>query len=555
MISKSKITILAAAYVRMSSSKQEASPDQQREEVAKLAEKHGYQIIREYFDSGISGDATEKRTDFLRMRDDAAKGDFEIVLAWDSSRIGRFDSLEGGYWLYPFVQAGVTFETVRDGRIGLDSFTSRIMFSVSAESNNKYLRDLAHNSVRGRIPRLKRGCWTGARPPFGYKIGADGRLEIDPETAPTVRRLFDLYASGKSLQEIVDILRADKEPSPGNTPWARAAVRRILKNEAYIGLFKYGSSRRGKYAHVSPDGPETAKTKTFGPRREPVFRLENAHPAIVTAEVFQEVQLRLVENRKHTTPSKKAKRSYVFAGGLLKCGACGTGMSGIRAKDRAQYICSRYQTEGSQHCNRYVVKEDDMTTFLFRKLRDVFAVDQHRAALAERIRAKLTARTQEAPKDKEAAALRRRLTSLAKKVEKGAERLLEAPSDLIDVLSDKLRQYRADRDEVAERLSSIENANQAPDVDVEAVIDRAMGELSQLDESFPRATTEAQQAIIRSFVDHIDLWFQRVPIRKGQFRCDVERGIVYLKPGLSSSLLVAKQGHSCSFPGPAGEAV
>ena len=50
--------IPAVSCIRMSSDKQDASPEQQREEIAKLAERGGYHIIREYFDDSISGDAT-----------------------------------------------------------------------------------------------------------------------------------------------------------------------------------------------------------------------------------------------------------------------------------------------------------------------------------------------------------------------------------------------------------------------------------------------------------------------------------------------------------------
>jgi len=53
--------INAVAYVRMSSNKQEASPKQQLEEIEKLAEREGYQVIRWYSDDAISGDATERR--------------------------------------------------------------------------------------------------------------------------------------------------------------------------------------------------------------------------------------------------------------------------------------------------------------------------------------------------------------------------------------------------------------------------------------------------------------------------------------------------------------
>ncbi len=71
----------AVAYVRMSSDKQEASPNQQREEIIKLAKREGYRIIRWYTDKAISGDATEKRVQFQQMIQDAEAGEFAAVLA------------------------------------------------------------------------------------------------------------------------------------------------------------------------------------------------------------------------------------------------------------------------------------------------------------------------------------------------------------------------------------------------------------------------------------------------------------------------------------------
>jgi hypothetical protein len=65
--------IPAVGYVRMSSDGQEASPDQQRAEIIKLAELHHCDILRWYQDLGISGDATHKRKDFQRMIADCDK--------------------------------------------------------------------------------------------------------------------------------------------------------------------------------------------------------------------------------------------------------------------------------------------------------------------------------------------------------------------------------------------------------------------------------------------------------------------------------------------------
>ena len=61
----------AVAYIRMSSNQQDASPEQQRAEINKLAGREGYSVIRWYEDPGVSGDDTRKRKAFLRMLKDA----------------------------------------------------------------------------------------------------------------------------------------------------------------------------------------------------------------------------------------------------------------------------------------------------------------------------------------------------------------------------------------------------------------------------------------------------------------------------------------------------
>ena len=89
----------AVSYLRMSTDRQEASIPDQREAVAKLARDHGYAIVREYKDEGISGDDTERRAGFLGMLDDAKRlGDFRAVLCWDQDRFGRFDPMDAGFW-------------------------------------------------------------------------------------------------------------------------------------------------------------------------------------------------------------------------------------------------------------------------------------------------------------------------------------------------------------------------------------------------------------------------------------------------------------------------
>ena len=110
-------TIPAVSYLRMSSDKQTESIPAQRKAVKAYAKENGYRIIREYVDSGISGDDTIRRLEFQRMIADAASGEFKAILCWDQDRFGRFDSVEAGHWIYPLRQAGVSLVTLDCGPI------------------------------------------------------------------------------------------------------------------------------------------------------------------------------------------------------------------------------------------------------------------------------------------------------------------------------------------------------------------------------------------------------------------------------------------------------
>lgn len=75
--------------------------------------------------------------------------------------------------------------------------------------------------------------------PFGYTV-KNGKTVIDPQEAEYIRRIFSAYISGLSMQEIAEMLTADRVPFTVKTcEWCKARVARIIDNIRYTGSGEY----------------------------------------------------------------------------------------------------------------------------------------------------------------------------------------------------------------------------------------------------------------------------------------------------------------------------
>ena len=86
------------------------------------------------------------------------------------------------------------------------------------------------------------------KPPYGYRIvKLDGTniktLEPDPETAPVVKSMFQMYEQELSIYQIVEWLNGNGIPAPqsGNV-WQHNVVRRILQNPSTVGRIRYNGT-------------------------------------------------------------------------------------------------------------------------------------------------------------------------------------------------------------------------------------------------------------------------------------------------------------------------
>ena len=212
---------IAGLYYRLSQEDERqgesVSIDNQRTILRKYAEEHGFEIHDEYIDDGVSG-TTFQRPEVQRLLDDAKTGVINTIIVKDLSRFGRNYIEVGQYVDYVFPAFGIRFIAIQDN-IDTENRDSGAMEMMPIM--NVFNEWHAANTSK-KIRAVKRthaleGKFSGSRTPYGYLKGTDEKrtFVIDKETAPIVKRIFEMYASGISPQRIAEIFNEEGIPSAG----------------------------------------------------------------------------------------------------------------------------------------------------------------------------------------------------------------------------------------------------------------------------------------------------------------------------------------------------
>ena len=197
----------------------------------------------------------------------------------------------------------------------------------------------------------------------------------NPETAPIVKRIFEMSAEGKGVRKICDILTAEKVLTPSayaarksgkqktSSPyrWSLKTVREMLKNRIYCGDTVNFSTCTKSY--------KLKKTLKNEPENMLIF--ENTHEAIISRKLFDVVQ-KHYEGRKK---SDKFGEMDKYAG-YLYCAECGSRLYISRSKkmDRSKfhYMCAGYQSRITD-CTAHYIREEVLDSIVLRYLRQVIS--------------------------------------------------------------------------------------------------------------------------------------------------------------------------------------
>lgn len=411
----------------------------QRQKAQDYANAHQLVITRWFVDEAKSGGSTARRDQFNEMIDLSRTKPPPVhgVLVWDLKRFAR-NLLDSQFHKADLRRRGYTLVFLSDDIP--ESDFAPVYETILEWKAEKDRADIAKDAQRGLQTIARLGYAPGGFPPRGYlaevlEVEIEGkkrqvrRWVPDPDTWGAARRAWEMRAAGASLEDIFTATRLFANQDVFTT---------FFRNRTYLGVRKCGD-----------------------------ILIENAHPALITPDLWEAVQQRRHPHgplRRGLTweddHPRRTSSSFLLSG-LLYCEHCGAAMSGGRCTPRAPasdgylrrewrfYICSRKTRESLRSCPSSRIKAETIEQSVIQTLlREVITPDRLQQ-IQDETNASLSGRRDElVTRQKQ---LQRELSSQEQKI----ARLVDAveASDSQSVRS-RLKERELERDHLRAELQS-----------------------------------------------------------------------------------------------------
>lgn len=342
----------AVAYLRYSSDNQSKnSIDYQRMIVNTYCIQNSIDLVDEYIDEAFSA-TKDKRPNFLRMLEDAQNGpSWSMILVFDLSRYAR-----------NFFDAAKYTQTLEDLGIEVVSVTQE--FGNSNEDflakwmihllNDFYSKNNSKHTHAGLKSKAQQGFHCGGKPPLGFDVDKDKRLIVNKQEAKIIKLIFDMYELNYSYTKMAEVLNSRGYCNKNGNAFNKNSFDNILRQEKYKGTFVWNKAKAKNSKHQR----NSHKSK---PLEEQVI-IEGGCPAIISKEQFDRVQ----EKMNDRSDKIKSSSHYMLSSlKILKCGECGSYMTGIKRTSHGRtyttYYCPKHR---NQSCSMKEIPTKDLDNFI-----------------------------------------------------------------------------------------------------------------------------------------------------------------------------------------------
>ena len=222
-------------------------------------------------------------------------------------------------------------------------------------------RSISENCTWGIRRRFEQGKHKMSTKRFlGYDTDEEGHLVVNRQQAKIVVRLYEEFMSGKTVDYIARIFKAEKIKNwDGKYNWQPSSLDSMLRNEKYMGDTILQKSYTADFL---------SKRRVMNNGALPKYHIKRDHEPIIDIETWEAVQAELERRgqycKDHFT-NAYAQRSEVnpFYAKII-CGNCGNIYSRVKYTTRAGTKITKWRcgscnkADGHKVCsNRYVTDE------------------------------------------------------------------------------------------------------------------------------------------------------------------------------------------------------
>lgn len=434
-------------------------------------------LIGVYYDEALSG-KFDDREDFQVMISDARAGKFDRIMVHKFSRFARnqYDSV-----IYKKVLRDIGIRVVSATQKVDDTPEGQMTEAIIEVLDQYYSANLAEEVLKGMRENALKGQSTGGRPPLGYQYDENGFLEINKETAPIARKIFDMYVEGYGMYAIANMMNEMGYRSQTGNEFRGSTIGDILANEKYIGTNVYTI-------------------------RDEVIKRENNHPAIIDRATWDIVQS--MRNEK-TKPRLKGDALYALTGKVY-CAEChgkysgggsklvGSSKKGSKEGSRRNYY---YTCNNKRHhgCTNGSVNKDKLERYLCTHIINELLSDDSIEQIAnafEIVVKEMMRESNEIPLEK----LEKEQALLKKQIQKLLALYLDDEDDTFD--KDDLKEQTAAK---KKHLKAIEKQIQAAKTDFSKILKKedAVKYLRYFKTSFDFSSKVMIKALLDTFIDKV----------------------------------------------------
>lgn len=339
-----------AAYARVSSDKEAAEHSLSSQATIyedMIKRRLDWKLVKVYIDEGITG-TKDSRPAFQEMLKDCENGKIDLILTKSITRFARntVTLLETTRRLKA-LGVDVYFEKEQMHSLSPDGEMMLTLLAMYAEEESRSVSENQKWKIR---KRFEKGIPTFFRI-YGYRM-INARLEIVPEEAEVVRRIFDMYLSGIGSCAIARQLNRESITLRGSL-WVPATIRRMVKNEKYIGDLMLQK-------RYTPDFRNKRQKRNQGQVRR--YYVTGSHEPIISKEDYEKAQAVIEHKNSERVFQPVTERIHLYRG-LLTCDICGKHY--LFKNKRQKYlnrstpiwICYSYLNFGKNRCNSDQIPE------------------------------------------------------------------------------------------------------------------------------------------------------------------------------------------------------